>query len=53
MDDFGMDVKQHFFTTHGNGSCDGIGGTIKRLARMANLQNPHEEHIMTPRHLYK
>ncbi len=30
----------HFFaTSHGKGVCDGIGGTIKRLAARASLQN--------------
>jgi hypothetical protein len=49
-----MDAKWHFFVmSHGKGACDGIGGTIKRLARKADLQNPCEEQIMTPRQLYE
>jgi hypothetical protein len=37
-DNFGMDAEWHFFaTSHGNGACDMIGGTIKRLARKASL----------------
>jgi hypothetical protein len=43
-DDFGMDAEWHFFATpHDKGACDGIGGTIKRLARKVNLQNTYEE----------
>jgi hypothetical protein len=49
-DDFGMDSDWYFFAvSHGRCACDGIGGTIKRLARKARLQNPYEEQIMTPR----
>lgn len=28
-----------FATSHGKGSCDGLGGTIKRLAAKSSLQN--------------
>jgi uncharacterized pyridoxal phosphate-containing UPF0001 family protein len=53
-DVFGMDAKWHFFgMLQGRGACDGIGGTIKRLASKASLQNPYEEQIMTPGQLYK
>lgn len=38
--DFGISAEWYFFTTsHGKGPCDGIGGTLKRLARRASLQN--------------
>ena len=46
--DFGMKAEWHFFATaHGKGPCDGIGGTLKRLASKASLQGnvietPHE-----------
>jgi hypothetical protein len=41
-----MDAKWHFsVTSHGKGACDGVGGTIIRLARKASLQNPYEEQI--------
>jgi hypothetical protein len=51
-DYFGMDAEWHFFATpHGEGECDGIGGTIKRLSRKASLKNPYEDKIMTPRQL--
>lgn len=40
--DFGLKAKWCFFaTSHGKSPCDGIGGTIKRLATKASLQcNP-------------
>lgn len=38
-DDFGMEAEWHFHATaHGKGACDGIGGTVKRLAARASLQ---------------
>jgi hypothetical protein len=53
-DDFGKDTERHFFAmSHGKGACGGNGGTIKRLATEASLQNLYKEHIMTPRQLYK
>jgi hypothetical protein len=49
-DYFGMDAECHFFTTsNGKCQCDGIGGTIKRLARKASLKTPYEDEIMTLR----
>jgi len=37
--DFGVDAEWHFFaTSHGKGPCDGLGGTVKRLAARASLQ---------------
>ncbi len=51
--DFGVDAQWHFFaTSHGKGPCDGVGGTVKRLAARASLQRPYNEQIMTPRQLY-
>jgi hypothetical protein len=42
-----MDTQCHFFaTSHDKDACDGIWGTIKRLARKASPQSPYE-HIMT------
>ena len=39
FDDFGVDAEWHFFATaHGKGACDGVGGTLKRLAAKASLQ---------------
>jgi hypothetical protein len=40
-DDFGLDAKWPFFAvSHGKGACDGLGGTVERLAGKASLQNP-------------
>jgi hypothetical protein len=48
-----MNVEWHSLATpHGKGVCYGIQGAIKGLARMASLQNLHEEQIMVPRQLY-
>ncbi len=38
---------------HGKGACDGLGGTVKRLAARASLQRPYEDQIMTPRQLFE
>jgi hypothetical protein len=36
--DFGISAQHHFFASgHGKSACDGIGGTVKRLARLASL----------------
>ena len=38
-EDYGVPAEWHFFaTSHGKGPCDGIGGTVKRLATKASLQ---------------
>ena len=37
-DDFGVFAEWHFSATaHGKGACDGVGGTVKRLAARASL----------------
>ena len=37
--DFDITAEWHFFaTSHGKGPCDGLGGTVKRLAARASLQ---------------
>jgi hypothetical protein len=38
---------------HGKGACDGVGGTVKRLAAKASLQRPYDEQTMTPRQQYE
>ena len=51
FEDFNLHAEWHFFaTSHGKGPCDGIGGTIKRLARRKSLQsvNDSQEDIQTP-----
>jgi hypothetical protein len=44
--DFGINAEWHFFaTSHGKGPCDGVGGTMKRLAAHSSFQH-HQ--ILTP-----
>lgn len=51
--DFGVHAEWHFSaTSHGKGACDGLGGTVKRLAARASLQRPYNDQIMTPRQLF-
>ena len=53
-EDFGVAAEWHFSaTSHGKGVCDGLGGTVKRLAARASLQRPYNDQIMTPRQLYE
>lgn len=53
INDFGLKAQWHFFaTSHGKGPCDGLGGTVKRLAARASLQRPYNNQIMTPRQLF-
>ena len=63
--DFGIKAEWHFSaTSHGKGACDGLGGTVKRLAAKASLQSPmktsksklakpYEDQIMTLFQLYE
>lgn len=52
--DFGVEAEWHFFpTAHGKGPCDGVGGTVKRMAARANLQLPPDRQITTARELYE
>lgn len=52
--DFNVKAEWHFFaTSHGKGACDGIGGTVKRLASRASLQRPLDNQISTARKLYE
>ena len=45
-------AEWHFLaTSHGKGACDGVGGTVKHLAALANLQRPYNEQIITPWYL--
>lgn len=54
LEDFGIEAQWDFFaTSHGKGACDGVGGTVKRLAARASLQRPYDAQIMTPRQLYQ
>ena len=42
-----------FATSHGKGPCDGVGGTVKRLAARASLQRPYRDQLQTPLQLYQ
>ena len=49
-DDFGISAEWNFYaTSHGKGACEGVGGSVKRLAARASLQKPYNDKIMTPR----
>ena len=51
--DFDLQVEWHFFaTSHGKNACDGVGGTIKRLAARASLQRTLSNQILTPKQLF-
>lgn len=51
--DFGVCAEWHFFATaHGKGPCDGIGGTLKRLAARTSLQRPTDQQILEPMDLF-
>ena len=53
-EDYDIPAEWHFFaTSHGKGPCDGIGGTLKRLATRASLQRPVDLQIQTPIQLYE
>lgn len=53
-EDFKVGGEWHFFATaHGKGPCDGVGGSIKRLAARASLQRPYEKQIQTPLQLFE
>ena len=54
MRDFGVKAEWHFSaTSHGKGACDGVGGTVKRLAAHASLQRPYDQQIMTALQLFE
>lgn len=51
-EDFGMPCEWHFHATaHGKGPCDGIGGTVKRMAARYSLAN--ENSLTTAHELYE
>ncbi|GBN09608.1 hypothetical protein AVEN_44885-1 [Araneus ventricosus] len=52
--DHGVKAEWHFFAScHGKRACDGIGGTIKRRATKASLQQPYKDQILNASDLYK
>jgi hypothetical protein len=53
-EDFGIPAAWYFFaTSHGKSACDGVGGTLKRLAAKASLQQPYNDQIMALHQLYE
>ena len=43
-DDFSLDAEWNFFAiSHGKNACDGIGGTVKRLAAHVSIQRPKDK----------
>ena len=51
--DFEVEAEWQFFaTSHGKSACDGLGGTVKRLAAKASLQRPYDQQILTPKQLH-
>lgn len=53
-EDYGMTAEWHFFaTSHGKNACDGVGGTIKRLATRASLQRTVEGQILNAHDLFE
>lgn len=52
--DFQLQAEWHFFVSaHGKGPCDGVGGTLKRLASRASLQRPYTDQLTTPQQLFE
>ena len=41
-----------FFCHHGKNACDGVGGTIKRLAAHVSVQYPFSNQILAPEQLF-
>ena len=47
-DDFALAAEWNFFATSlWKSTCDGIGGTVKRLVTKASLQRPYNDQILT------
>ena len=43
-----MECDWNFFvTSHGKSPCDGVGGTVKRLATRASLQQPYDKQLLS------
>ena len=55
-EDFNIPAELHFVATSHvtvKGPCDGIGGTLKRLASGVSLQQPVDFQIQNPSQLYE
>ena len=52
--DFGVPCEWLFFaTSHGKGSCDGIGGTVKRAVTNESLRRPVTDQILTAQAMFE
>ena len=52
-EDFGLSALWNFFaTSHGKGPCDGIGGTVKRLASLESLKRVKGNYILSAKQMY-
>lgn len=52
--DFVLIAEWNFFaTSHGQNSCDGIGGTTKREVTRTSMQRPYNDQILTPQDMFK
>ncbi len=52
-EDFSIKCSWSFFaTSHGKSPCDGLGGTVKRLAARASLQRVETGHILNANDLF-
>ena len=52
--DFGLNARLVFFaTSHGKQSCDGIGGTVKRLVSNANLKRDVKDKILSSSDIFQ
>ena len=53
-EDFKLQAEWNFFATSNcKHACDGVGGTIKRLAAHASLQHPFSDQILTSKQLFE
>ena len=53
-DDFNLECVWNFFaTSHGKSTCDGIGGTVKRLTAKARLQRQTCGQIVNAEEMFK
>ena len=54
LTDFSIDCMWNFFaTSHGKSTCDGIGGTVKRLTARASLQRPISSQILSAKKMFE
>ena len=53
QNDFHIQAEWNSFaTSHEKNACDGVGGTIKRLAAHASCLRPFSNQILTPKQLF-